>query len=86
MDRHYINVTVHNRVGVLNRITAMFSRLQINICSLTLTGADTSEEARVEFGFNCDENKKTLLINRLEKFYDVCNVEEIIDYCLTEVR
>lgn len=77
MDRYYIKVTVHNRVGVLNRITAMFSRLQINICSLTLAGADCGEEATMEFGFNCDENKKVLLVNRLEKLYDVFCVKEI---------
>lgn len=76
-DRYYISVAVHNRVGVLGRITAMFSRLQINICSLTLAGADCGEEARMEFGFNCDENKKLLLMNRLAKLYDVCGVEEI---------
>ena len=77
MDRYYIKVAVHNRVGVLNRITAMFSRLQINICSLTLAGADCEEEARMEFGFNCDENKKILLLSRLEKLYDVFYVEEL---------
>ena len=77
MDRYNIKVTVHNGVGVLNRITAMFSRFQINICSLTLAGADCGEEARMEFGFNCDENKKILLMNRLEKLYDVFSVEEL---------
>lgn len=77
MDRYYIKVTVHNRVGVLNRITAMFSRLQINICSLKLEGADCGEEARIKFGFNCEENKKILLMNRLEKLYDVFGVEEM---------
>ena len=77
MDRYYIKVTVHNRVGVLNRITAMFSRLQINICSLTLAGTDFGEEAIMEFGFNCDENKKILLLSRLEKLYDVFYVEEL---------
>lgn len=77
MNRYYIDVTVHNRVGVLNRITAMFSRLQINISSLTLTGADCGEEAKMNFGFNCDENKKSLLVNRLEKLYDVFSVEEL---------
>ena len=77
MNRYYIDVTVHNRVGVLNRITAMFSRFQINISSLELTGADRGEEARMKFGFNCDEDKKTLLVNRLEKLYDVSSVEEL---------
>ena len=77
MNRYYINVTVHNRVGVLNRITAVFSRLQINISSLTLVDADTGEEAKMEFGFNCDENKKHLLMNRQEKLYDVFSVEEL---------
>lgn len=77
MNRYYIDVTVHNRVGVLNRITAMFSRLQINISSLELTGADCGEVARMSFGFNCDENQKTLLVNRLEKLYDVSAVEEL---------
>lgn len=79
MDRYYIDVTVHNRVGVLNRISAMFSRLQINISSLTLTGADTGEEAKMTFGFNCDEDKKLLLMNRLEKLYGVFSVEEAIE-------
>ena len=76
MNRYYIDVTVHNRVGVLNRITAMFSKLQINISSLTLTGAEFGEVAKMNFGFNCDENKKALLVNRLEKLYDVFSVEE----------
>ena len=77
MDRYNIKVTVHNRVGVLNRITAMFSRLQINICSLTLAGADCGEVAKMEFGFSCDENKKILLLSRVEKLYDVFYVEEL---------
>lgn len=85
MNRYYINVTVHNRVGVLNRITAMFSRLQINISSLKLVGADTGEVAKMNFGFNCDENKKLLLISRLEKLFDVCDVEQVNDCHFTEV-
>ncbi len=79
MNRYYIKMTVHNRTGVLNRITAMFSRLQINICTLTLAGADSGKEATMEFGFSCDESKKTLLVSRLKKLYDIRKVEEIAD-------
>ena len=46
MNRYYIDVTVRNKVGVLNRITSIFSRLCINIASLTLSDAEVGDYAK----------------------------------------
>ena len=43
MNRYYIDVTVRNKVGVLNRITSIFSRLCINIDSLTLSNVEVGD-------------------------------------------
>ncbi len=76
MERYCISVTVCNKVGVLNRLTSMFSRLQINIVSLSLLSSDNDDFAEVCFGFNSSAENKKLLVNRLRKIYDVCSVTE----------
>lgn len=76
MEKYFVNITVYNRVGVLYRITALFSRLQINITSLALENGNSEDKAKVILGFSCDSENKKLLVNRLLKIYDVCTVEE----------
>ena len=78
MNRYYIDVTVRNKAGVLNRITSIFSRLCININSLDLLGADGGEFAKISFGFSCTPKENSILIGIIEKVYDVCCVEKAI--------
>ena len=75
MNRYYIDVTVRNKVGVLNRITSIFSRLCINIDSLTLSDADAGDITKISFGFSCTPEEKSILVGRIGKVFDVCGVE-----------
>lgn len=77
MNRYSISIAVHNRIGVLNRVTAVFRRLQININLLALENADNTEFANIIFGFSCSAENQKLLVDRLEKIYDVCSISEI---------
>ncbi|MEE1049996.1 MAG: acetolactate synthase small subunit [Clostridia bacterium] len=77
MSRYYIDVTVHNKAGVLNRITSIFSRLCINISYLTLSDAESGDFAKISFGYNCTPKENSILIGIIEKVYDVCSVEEV---------
>ena len=77
MNRYYIDVTVCNKTGVLNRITSIFSRLSINIHSLALSGADGGEFAKISFGYSCTPKENSILVGIIEKVYDVCSVEAI---------
>ena len=77
MEYFEIKIVMNDRVGALNRVTALFSRLQINIKMLTLDNPDCSEKAEILLGFRCTEENKMLLLGRLEKIHDVLSVEEI---------
>ena len=77
MNRYYIDVTVRNKSGVLNRITSIFSRLSINIHSLALSDADAEEFAKISFGFSCTAEESSILVGRIEKVFDVCSIEVI---------
>ena len=77
MDRYYIDVTVRNKAGVLNRITSIFSRLCININSLDLSGAEGGEFAKISFGYSCNPKENSILVGRIVKVFDVCSIEEI---------
>ena len=78
MKEYKIKITVKDRYGVLNRITALFSRLQININDLMLDNSDCSDKAYLFFSFMCTEEKEKLLSGRIEKIYDVYSVEKVI--------
>ena len=80
MEYYKIKIVMNDKAGVLNRVTALFSRLQINIKTLTLDNPDYSEAADVLLGFRCTEENKNLLLGRLEKIYDVCSVEELKEF------
>ena len=77
MNRYYIDITLCNKVGVLNRITSIFSRLCINIDSLTLSNAEVGGFAKISFGFSCTPEEKSILVGRVGKVFDVCSIEEI---------
>ena len=77
MNRYYIDVTVRNKAGVLNRITSIFSRLYINIDSLTLSNAEVGDYAKISFGFRCTPEENSILVGRVGKILDVCSIEEI---------
>ena len=77
MENYKIRIVMNDKIGVLNRVTALFSRLQINIKMLTMDNPDCSGNAEVMLGFRCTVENKTLLLGRLEKIHDVLSVEEI---------
>ena len=75
MNRYYIDVTVRNKAGVLNRITSIFSRLSINIHSLALSDAEAGYCAKISFGFSCTPKEKSILVGRIGRVFDVYNIE-----------
>ena len=77
MNRYYIDVTVRNKAGVLNRITSIFSRLSINIHSSALSDAGAEEFVKISFGFSCTAEENSILVGRIGKVFDVCSIEVV---------
>jgi len=77
MQRNTIAILVHNRFGVLNRVTSMFRRRQFNISSITASETESCEYSRITFSFDGEENGKQQLINQLYKLPDVCSIKEL---------
>lgn len=72
-----VAVLVHNRFGVLNRVTSMFRRRRFNIASLTVSDTESSEYSRITLR-SCGETvAKGQLIDQLYKLPDVVSIKEL---------
>ena len=82
MNRYYIDVTVRNKAGVLNRITSIFSRLSINIHSLSLYAADDGDFAKISFGYHifgiAVKSDFARFFKRRKCFYDRCKLHAVV--------
>lgn len=77
MNRHTFAILVHNRFGVLNRVTSMFRRRRFNIASLTVSETETAAYSRITAVFDGDEASKEQLMRQLYKLPDVVVVREL---------
>ncbi len=76
MQRYTIAILVHNRFGVLNRVTSMFRRRQFNINTLTVSETETAEYSRITVLFEGDLRSKNQLVDQLYKLPDVVSIKE----------
>lgn len=80
MEKFTIAVLVHNRFGVLNRVTSMFRRRRFNIRALFVSEAASTEYSQIVLTFEGDVQAKEQLVNQLYKLIDVCSIKEL-DAC-----
>lgn len=77
MNRNTCAILVHNRAGVLNRVTSMFRRRRFNIESLTVSETEVPEYSRITVVFEGEETIKEHLMHQLYKLPDVVVVREL---------
>lgn len=77
MNRYTFAILVHNRFGVLNRVTSMFRRRRFNIASLTVSETETAAYSRITAVFDGDDASKEQLMQQLYKLPDVVVVREL---------
>ena len=77
MNRYTFAILVHNRFGVLNRVTSMFRRRRFNIASLTVSETETAAYSRITAVFDGEEATKEQLMSQLYKLPDVVVVREL---------
>ena len=80
MEKFTIAVLVHNRFGMLNRVTSMFRRRRFNIRALFVSEAASTEYSQIVLTFEGDVQAKEQLVNQLYKLIDVCAIKEL-DAC-----
>ena len=78
-NKFVIAVYVDNKAGVLTRVTAMFTRRNFNIDTLTVGETERSEYSRITITMSGDDYVKQQLINQLKKLYVVKKVEVLED-------
>ena len=76
MERYTIAILVHNRFGVLNRVTSMFRRRQFNINTLTVSETESNFYSRITVRFEGDLRSKNQLVDQLYKLPDVVSIKE----------
>lgn len=86
MDNQYvIGVLVSNVVGVLSRVSGMFTRRSFNIDSLTVGETESSVFSRITIAFHGDEHVRSQIVKQLSKLHDVKEVE-VLDKNETVIR
>ena len=78
-NRFILAVYVDNTVGVLTRVTAMFTRRGFNIDALTVGATERPEYSRITISMSGDQLVKAQLINQLKKLFVVKKVEVLED-------
>ena len=78
-NRFILAVYVDNTVGVLTRVTAMFTRRGFNIDALTVGETERSEYSRITISMVGDKYVREQLINQLKKLEVVKKVEVLDD-------
>ena len=78
-NRCILAVYVDNTVGVLTRVTAMFTRRGFNIDALTVGETERPEYSRITISMVGDKYVREQLINQLKKLEVVKKVEVLDD-------
>lgn len=75
IERFVISVLVSNHVGVLSRVSGMFTRRGFNIDTLTVGETESPEFSRITISTHCDKLICDQIVKQLEKMYDVKTVK-----------
>ncbi len=78
-NRFILAVYVDNTVGVLTRVTAMFTRRGFNIDALTVGETECAEYSRITITMAGDKYVREQIINQLKKLEVVKKVEVLED-------
>ncbi len=68
-----------NFAGILNQITAVFTRRQVNIESLTVCGSSIPGVHKYTLTCWCDENTASIIVKQIEKKIDVIKANYFTD-------
>ncbi|PBB06661.1 MULTISPECIES: acetolactate synthase small subunit [Salimicrobium] len=78
--KRIITAVVHNRSGVLNRVTGLLSKRQFNIESISVGRTETEGVSKMTFVVDVeDERKLEQFSKQLNKQIDVIKVSDITD-------
>lgn len=75
-NRHTLSVLVRNHMGVLSRVSGLFSRRGFNIESLSVGKTEHKDISRMTIVVECDEDIFSQIKNQLAKLIDVISITE----------
>lgn len=76
MARHTLSVLVNNHMGVLSRVSGLFSRRGYNIESLSVGSTEDPNISRMTIVVECDDDTYYQIKNQLAKLMDVIKLAE----------
>ena len=76
MARHTLSVLVNNHMGVLSRVSGLFSRRGYSIDSLSVGTTENSKLSRITIVVECEEDVFDQIKNQLSKLMDVIKIYE----------
>lgn len=79
MEQFVLSVQVANNIGVLNRVSGLFSRRGYNIKSLNVGETEDCAFSRMTIVVEGDERTAQQIVNQLNKLYDVAWVRILDD-------
>lgn len=79
MARHTLSVLVNNHMGVLSRVSGLFSRRAFSINSLSSGTTENKDVARMTIELDCDNDEFDQIKNQLSKLMDVIAISEMTD-------
>ena len=77
--KHTLSVLVNNHMGVLSRVSGLFSRRGFSIESLSSGTTENKKVARMTIVVDCDTIEFNQIKNQLAKLMDVVAIEEAKD-------
>lgn len=79
MARHTLSVLVNNHMGVLSRVSGLFSRRGYNIESLSVGATEDANISRMTIVMECEDDVYIQIKNQLAKLMDVLKLTEFKD-------
>ena len=79
MAKHTLSVLVNNHMGVLSRVTGLFSRRGFNIESLSVGETENKEFSRMTIVVEVDDDTYNQIKTQLSKLMDVIKILEFDD-------
>ena len=76
MARHTLSVLVNNHMGVLSRVSGLFSRRGYNIESLSVGATEDDNISRMTIVMECEDDVYFQIKNQLAKLMDVLKLTE----------
>ena len=79
MTRHTLSVLVNNHMGVLSRVSGLFSRRGYNIESISVGTTEDKNISRMTIVVDCEDDIYHQIKNQLAKLMDVITIDEFFD-------